>query len=103
MYQLAEVGYLTATDLADFMVRELKYPFRKAYTQTAKIINYAEKKQKKLSDLKIEEINLIEPKLKKDVLKVFDLKHSINSKTSYGGTSFENIKKMIKSYKKKYD
>ena len=51
----------------------------------------------------LEEINLIEPKLKKDVLKVFDLKYSINSKTSYGGTSFENIKKMIKSYKKKHD
>ena len=103
MYQLAEKGYLTATDLADYMVRELKYPFRKAYKQTVKIVNYAEKKHKKLSELRIEEINLIEPKLKKDVLKVFDLKYSINSKTSYGGTSFENIKKMIKSYKKKYD
>ena len=103
MYQLAEKGYLTATDLADYMVRELKYPFRKAYKQTVKIVNYAEKKHKKLSELRIEEINLIEPKLKKDVLKVFDLKYSINSKTSYGGTSFENIKKMIKSYKNKYD
>ena len=100
MYQLAEIGYLTATDLADYMVRELKYPFRKAYMQTAKIVNYAEKNHKKLSELGIEEINLIQKKLKKDVLKVFDLKHSINSKTSYGGTSFENIKKMIKSYKK---
>ncbi len=100
MYQLAEQGYLTATDLADYMVKELKYPFRKAYMQTAKIVNYAEKKHKKLSELKIDEINLIEPKLKKDVLNIFDLKHSINSKTSYGGTSFENIKKMIKSYKK---
>ena len=103
MYQLAEKGYLTATDLADYMVRELKYPFRKAYKQTVKIVNYAEKKHKKLSELRIEEINLIEPKLKKDVLKVFDLKYSINSKTSYGGTSFENIKKMIKNYKNKYD
>ncbi len=103
MYQLAEKGYLTATDLSDYMVRELKYPFRKAYKQTVKIVNYAEKKHKKLSELRIEEINLIEPKLKKDVLKVFDLKYSINSKTSYGGTSFENIKKMIKSYKNKYD
>ncbi|MFL2902205.1 MAG: argininosuccinate lyase [Candidatus Pelagibacter sp.] len=103
MYQLAEQGYLTATDLADHMVKELKYPFRKAYMQTAKIVNYAEKNHKKLSELRIDEINLIEPKLKKDVLNIFDLKHSINSKTSYGGTSFENIKKMIKSYKKKYD
>ena len=45
--------------------------------------------------------NLFKKDLNKDVLKVFDLKYSINSKASYGGTSFENIKKMIRSYKKK--
>ena len=101
MIKLAESGYLTSTDLADYMVRELNYPFRKAYTQTAKIINFAEKNHKKLEDLKITEINKIEPKLTKNVLKVFDLKYSINSKTSYGGTSFGNIKKMIRSYKNK--
>ena len=101
MFQIAENGYLTATDLADYMVKELEYPFRKAYLITAKIVNFAEKNNRKLKELKIEEINRIEPKLTKDVLKVFDLKYSINSKTSYGGTSFENIKKMIRSYKKK--
>jgi len=101
MLHLAESGFITATDLADYMVKELKYPFRKAYSQTAKIINFAEKNKKKLRELKINEINRIEPKLTEDVFKVFDLKHSINSKTSYGGTSFENIKKMIRSYKNK--
>ena len=101
MLELANLGYITATDLADYMVRELNYPFRKAYLQTAKIINFAEKNKKKLTELKINEINSIEPKLTEDVFKVFDLKNSINSKTSYGGTSFENIKKMIRSYKKK--
>ena len=100
MLELAESGFLTATDLADYMVRELKYPFRKAYSQTAKIINFAEKNKKGLKQLKMSEINKIEPKLTEEVFKVFDLKHSINSKTSYGGTSFENIKKMIRSYKK---
>ena len=100
MLELAESGFLTATDLADYMVRELKYPFRKAYSQTAKIINFAEKNKKKLTELKMHEINRIEPKLNEDVYKIFDLKHSINSKTSYGGTSFENIKKMIRIYKK---
>ena len=100
MLELAGSGFLTATDLADYMVKELKYPFRKAYSQTAKIINFAEKNKKKLIELKINEIKKIEPKLTEDVFKVFDLKHSINSKTSYGGTSFENIKKMIRSYKK---
>ena len=45
-------------------------------------------------------IRKIEPKLTKDVLKVFNLKYSINSKKSFGGTSFDNIKKMIMKYKK---
>ncbi len=101
MIELAESGYITATDLADYMVRELNYPFRKAYIQTAKIINFAEKNKKKLSELNIKEINKIEKGLTSDVLKVFELKKSVNSKVSYGGTSFDNIKKMISSYKKK--
>ena len=101
MIELAESGYITATDLADYMVRELNYPFRKAYLQTAKIINFAEKNKKKLSELTIKEINKIEKSLTTDVLKVFELKKSVSSKISYGGTSFDNIKKMILSYKKK--
>ncbi len=99
-YLRGKKGYLTATDLADYMVRELNYPFRKSYLQTAKIINFAERNGKSLSDLTINEINKVEPKLKSDVLKIFDLNYSINSKTSHGGTSFGNIKKMIRRYKK---
>ena len=45
------------------------------------------------------ELKKIEPGIKEDVIKIFDLKNSVNSKKSYGGTSFENIKKMIKKYK----
>ena len=101
MLELAESGFITATDLADYMVKELNYPFRKAYLQTAKIINFAEKNKKKLSELTIKEINKIEKNLTSEVLKVFELKKSVNSKVSYGGTSFDNIKKMILSYKKK--
>ena len=54
--------------------------------------------KKKIDNLT--QIKKIEPKLKEDVLKVFNLKNSINSKKSYGGTSFDNIKKMIMKYKK---
>ena len=99
MLNLANKGYITATDLADYLVKNLNYPFRKSYQITAKIVNYCEKNKKTLSELSIEEIKRIEPKVKDDVIKVFDLKNSINSKKSYGGTSFENIKKMIKKYK----
>ena len=100
MLELANSGYITATDLADYLVKNHSMSFRKAYQKTASIVNFAEKKKKNLGDLTIEELKKIEPKLTNDVLKVFDLKNSINSKKSYGGTSFDNIKKMIMKYKK---
>ncbi len=100
MLELANSGYTTATDLADYLVQNHSMSFRKAYQKTAAVVNYAEKKKKKLNELSIEELKKIEPKLQDDVLKVFNLKNSINSKKSYGGTSFDNIKKMIMKYKK---
>ena len=100
MYELANRGFVTATDLADYLVKNHAMSFRKAYQKTAEIVNFAEKKKKKLNELKIEELRKIEPKLTMDVLKIFDLKKSIISKKSYGGTSFENIKRMIIKYKK---
>ena len=74
--------------------------FRMAYQKTAAIVNLAEKKRKNLDELSLEELKKIEPKLTNSVLKVFDLKNSVNSKKTYGGTSFDNIKKMIMKYKK---
>ena len=100
MLELANSGYITATDLADYLVRNHSMTFRNAYQKTAAIVNIAERKNKKLEDLSISELKKIEPKLNNDVLKVFNLKNSVNSKKSYGGTSFDNIKKMIVKYKK---
>ena len=100
MLELAEKGFLTATDLADYIVKKHNYPFRKSYNLTAKIVNFCEKNNKSFKDLKINEIKKIDSKLENDILKVFDLNNSISSKKSFGGTSFDNIKKMIKKYKK---
>jgi argininosuccinate lyase len=100
MLDLANSGYITATDLADYLVKNHSISFRKAYQKTAAIVNLAEKRKKNLNELTLEEFKKIEPKLSKDVLKVFDLKNSVNSKKSYGGTSFDNIKKMIIKYRK---
>ena len=100
MLELANLGYLTATDLADYLVKNHTKSFREAYQITAKLVNFAEKNKKRLEDLSIQDLKKIEPKLTTDVLKVFDLKNSINSKKSYGGTAFYNIKKMILKYKK---
>tara|TARA_B100000029_G_scaffold508266_1_gene594751 strand:- start:864 stop:1790 length:927 start_codon:yes stop_codon:yes gene_type:complete len=100
MLELANEGFTTATDFADYLVQNKKMSFRNAYKASAKLVNYAEKKNKKLNKLSLNEVNNLKLNLSKDVLKVFDIYNSINLKSSYGGTSFKNIKKMIKKYKK---
>ena len=100
MLELANSGYTSATDLADYLVKNHSMSFRNAYQKTSAVVNLAEKTKKNLNELSLDQLKKIEPKLKEDVLKVFNLKNSINSKKSYGGTSFDNIKKMILKYKK---
>ena len=103
MLKLADAGFITATDLADYLVQKHLMSFREAYQKTASIVNFAEKNKKNLNELTLLELKKIEPKLTNDVLKVFDIKNSVNSKKSFGGTAFDNIKKMIRKYKKQND
>ena len=100
MFELANTGYVTATDLADYLVKNHSISFRDAYQKTSAIVNLAEKRKKNLNELTLDQLRKVEPKLTKDVLKVFDLNNSVDSKKSFGGTSFDNIKKMIVKYKK---
>jgi len=102
MLILANKGFVTATDLAEYLVKYHKKTFRKAYLITANVVNYAEKNRKKLNELTLKDLQKFEPNLKNNVLNIFDLKNSINSKKSFGGTSFNNVKKMIVKYKKIY-
>tara|TARA_Y100000590_G_scaffold461543_1_gene623377 strand:- start:844 stop:2238 length:1395 start_codon:yes stop_codon:yes gene_type:complete len=102
MLKLANEGFVTATDLADYLVINHGKSFRKAYQMTASIVNFAEKNKIKLNQLSLNELKKFEPNLKSNVLNVFNLKNSVNSKKSFGGTSFNNIKKMIIKYKKNY-
>ena len=100
MLELAGEGFILSTDLADYLVEKYNMPFRKAYLITAKIVNLAESKNLGFNELSIKELKRIAPNLDENVLKVFNLRNSIKLKKSYGGTSFENIKKMIKKYKR---
>tara|TARA_B100000575_G_scaffold293545_1_gene305317 strand:+ start:1754 stop:3145 length:1392 start_codon:yes stop_codon:yes gene_type:complete len=100
MLELANFGYIAATDLADYLVKNHSMTFRNAYQKTAAIVNLAEKKKKRLDELDIDDLKKIVPKLTEDVMKILNLENSVNSKKSFGGTSFDNIKKMILKYKK---
>ena len=100
MLSLANEGYTTATDFADYIVQNNNLSFREAYKISAKLVNYAEKKKKRLNELDFDEIKTVKKDLNKNVMKVFDVKNSVNLKTSYGGTATKNIKKMISKLKK---
>ena len=78
-------------------LRENVENFKKAFKEIKPLICFSVKSNSNISLLK--EINQIEPKLTLNVYKILDLENSINSKKSYGGTSFENVKKMIKKEK----
>ena len=100
MYTMANQGYTTATDFADYLVKEKKLTFREAYGISAKLVNFAEKKNVTLDKVKLYDLKKIYKNLDRDVLKIFDVRKSMNSKNSYGGTSETNTRKMINKYKK---
>ena len=102
MLALSNEGYTTSTDFADYLVQNNNMSFREAYKISAKLVNYAEKKRKKLNELKFNEIKKIKSDLDKSVMKVFDVKNSVNLKSSHGGTAIKNIKKMILKLKKEF-
>ena len=102
MLFLSREGHTTATDFADYLVQNNNFSFREAYKVSAKLVNYAEKNKKKLDELSFNEVRKMNNKLDNNVMKVFNVKNSVNSKTSYGGTSIKNIKKMISKLKKEF-
>ena len=102
MLALSNEGYTTATDFADYLVQNNSLSFRDAYKISAKLVNYAEKNKKKLNQLNFDEVKKIKNNLDKNVMNVFDVRNSVNLKTSYGGTATKNIKKMISKLKKEF-
>ena len=81
-------------------MQNLRYVGKTLFIEKLSINNIVKKNKKKLSELSLEEIKKVYKDLDKKVLKVFDVKNSMNIKKSYGGTSEINVKSMIKKYKK---
>ena len=99
MKDMAQKGYTTATDFADFLTKKKNLPFRKGYTISSKLVNYAERKKVRLDQLSKSEINKFVKEIEVNIPKIFDVVNSMNSKTSFGGTSTKNVKKMITKYR----
>ena len=94
MRAAAARGFSTATDLADWLVRELNMPFRQAHHVTGRLVALAEEKGVDLSDLSLEEMRSVEPRITGDVFSVLGVENSVASRRSFGGTAPENVKRM---------
>ena len=102
MRALTSQGFLTATDLADWLVRELDMPFRDAHHVTGAIVKLAETKGCDLTDLNLEDLQRIEPRLTEKVYDALDIERAVAGRTSEGGTAPENVKAAVKAARKRF-
>ena len=100
MKAAAGSGYATATDLADWLVQNLKMPFRDAHHVTGRIVALAEKKSCSLSELSLEDMQSISSGITKAVFKVLSVEASVASRTSFGGTAPSNVRRAAKRWLK---
>ena len=101
MYNAASNGFSTATDLADWFVKDLGMPFRQAHSLTGKFVELASEKKIKLSELSLSDLTNIEPKISKKVFQILSPEKSVESRNSFGGTASKEIKKQIRFWKRK--
>jgi len=103
MAAAAGEGYATATDLADWLVRRLKMPFRDAHHVTGRIVALAAQAGLPLHLLPLSEMQAVEPMITADALGVLTVQASVNSRTSYGGTAPDNVLAAAKAWLKRLE
>ena len=100
MREAAASGFSTATDLADWLVRTLKMPFRDAHHVAGSLVALAEQQGCDLPELKLEDMQKIEKRITKDVYQVLTVEASVASRTSFGGTAPSNVAREAKRWLK---
>ncbi len=98
MKAAAAAGYATATDLADYLVRELGLPFREAHHVTGRLVALAAERGVGLEALSLAEIKTVEPRLTDEVFAVLGVENSVASRTSYGGTAPANVAEQAQAW-----
>jgi argininosuccinate lyase len=101
MRRAAESGYLTATDLADWVVRVLGRPFRAAHHIAGALVKRAEALNVPLQSLPIEEMQKVEPAITADIYSVLSLEASVRSRASFGGTAPERVREQIRFWRER--
>ncbi len=103
MKKAAGEGYSTATDLADWLVRTLKIPFRDAHHLTGRIVAQAAEQGVALHRLPLAAMQAIEPRINEDVFNVLSVDRSVKSRVSFGGTAPKNVRAQAKKWLRKLE
>ncbi|MFT9299295.1 MAG: argininosuccinate lyase, partial [Gluconobacter sp.] len=98
MREVAGMGFSTATDLADWLVRELRVPFRTAHHVTGRLVGLAEQKGCDLADLSLAEMQAVEPGITTGIFDVLTVESSLASRTSFGGTAPSNVQQQAQAW-----
>ena len=96
-------GYSTATDIADWLGRELKLPFRDAHHLTGRVVALAEGRGIELDTLTLADLKSIDPRFRADALDVLSVEKSVASRKSHGGTAPQNVRKMARGWIRKLE
>ncbi len=100
MKKAAGAGYATATDLADWLVRELDMPFRNAHHVTGTLVGLASARSIDLDRLTLAELQSVEPKITDAIFRVLGVENSVRSRVSYGGTAPNNVRQQARRWLK---
>ena len=103
MRRAAACAFSTATDLADWLVRELGLPFREAHHVTGRIVAAAEARGVGLDELPLAAMQAVELRVTEAVFSVLSVESSVRSRSSYGGTAPQNVRKMSKAWIKRLE
>jgi argininosuccinate lyase len=103
MHKAAAAGYSTATDLADWLVRAHGVPFREAHHMTGRIVAAAESQGVPLKDLPLADMQAVNPRIGEAVYAILSVESSVKSRTSFGGTAPQNVRKMARSWIKRLE
>ena len=103
MRAAAEQGFSTATDLADWLVREAGVPFREAHHITGRAVKLAEDRNCGLADLPLDALRQIDERIDQRVFDVLSVDASVRSRTSYGGTAPDRVREQIAKAKDELD
>ena len=95
-------GFATATDLADWLVRELEMPFRDAHRVTGRLVGLAEEKGLSLDGLSLDDMQSVEKGITEAVLEVLGVDNSVTSRDSFGGTAPERVRQAVSAARKRF-